>query len=400
MTEIRNTQFDRTINVNRIIGHVKGSKPGPTVILVGGMHGNENSGVFALHQVINELQVAKTLIRGNIYALCGNMAALESGERYCKQDLNRMWTYEGIEALLEDNIDNENPEAHEFRDLYRVIQEILKTEVGPFYFMDLHTTSSESIPFVMVNDSLVNRKFTTQYPVPMILGIEEYLDGALLSYINDLGYVAFGYEAGQHDDLASLGNQIAFVYLSLVFTGVIDKEDVDYYHYYEQLAKTSINSRDIYEIVHRCKIDNGDDFLMKPGFVNFQKVQKGQLLAIRKQEKVAASYTGRIFMPLYQSQGRDGFFEIRKIKKVFLHLSEVLRHTKFDHILPFLPGIRWQSKKHDTMLVNLKIARFFTKPFLHLLGYRSKVLDKSHLIIRNRDAASREHEYEDAHWSN
>jgi hypothetical protein len=79
----------------------------------------------------------------------------------------------------------------------------------------------------MVNDSLINRKFSTQNPVPMILGIEEYLDGALLSYINDLGYVSFGYEAGQHDDIASLENQIAFIYLSIVFAEVVSKDDVD-----------------------------------------------------------------------------------------------------------------------------------------------------------------------------
>jgi hypothetical protein len=139
---------------------------------------------------------------------------------------------------------------------------------------------------------------------------------------------------------------------------------------------------------------------MKPGFVNFQKVQKGQFLATKIHRKVTASYSGRIFMPLYQSQGRDGFFEIRKVRKIFLRLSELFRHTKFDHILPFLPGIHWQSQKHDTMIVNLKIARFFTKPFLHLLGYRSRRLDKNHLIIKNREAASRKHEYRDVNWSN
>ena len=35
-------------------------------------------------------------------------------------------------------------------------------------------------------------------------GIEEYLNGPLLSYINELGYVAFGFEGGQHDDISAI----------------------------------------------------------------------------------------------------------------------------------------------------------------------------------------------------
>ena len=35
---------------------------------------------------------------------------------------------------------------------------------------------------------------------PIVLGIEEYLQGPLLSYINTLGYVSLGFESGQHDN--------------------------------------------------------------------------------------------------------------------------------------------------------------------------------------------------------
>ena len=138
--------------------------------------------------------------------------------------------------------------------------------------MDLHTTSSETIPFLTVNDSLLNRKFTKQYPVPIVLGIEEHLDGPLLSYINELGYVAFGYEGGQHDDLSSIENHIAFIYLSLVFSESITKESINFQHYFELLAKTSIDSRDFYEIFYHYKIKETESFKMKPGF--FQEEEK------------------------------------------------------------------------------------------------------------------------------
>ena len=117
-------------------------------------------------------------------------------------------------------------------------------------------------------------------------------------------------------------------------------------------------------------------------------------MAIRNGKKIVASHTGRVFMPLYQKQGKEGFFEIRKIHPFFLRLSAILRRTKFAHILPFLPGIRWQSSKKDAMVVNLKIARFFTKQFLHLLGFRSKRVDKTHLVIKNREASSKVADYD------
>ena len=33
----------------RIIGHIKGRQPGPTLVFFGGIHGNEPSGIFALY---------------------------------------------------------------------------------------------------------------------------------------------------------------------------------------------------------------------------------------------------------------------------------------------------------------------------------------------------------------
>jgi succinylglutamate desuccinylase len=393
MIKVHHRAMNRTIQVDRIINHLEGSQPGPTVVFFAGMHGNESSGVFALHDIMFALKKQLVPIKGNIFALSGNLPALAKGKRYCTEDLNRLWDKEQIELLNNGALHHEHVERREQQDIYQTLQQIVTKQNGPFYFMDLHTTSSESIPFVVVNDSLLNRKFAKNFPVPMILGIEEYLDGPILSYINELGYVAFGFEAGQHDDLASYENQMAFIYLCLVHTESVEKSQVNYYHYQEQLAKTSINAQDIYEIKYRFKLNEKDQFKMLPGFVNFQKVKKGQEMAIRNGEKIIASHTGRVFLPLYQQQGKEGFFEIRSIHPFFLRLSAVLRKTKFAHILPFLPGIQWQSENHEALVVNLKIARFLTKPFLHLLGYRSKKIDKTHLVIKNREAASRNEEY-------
>jgi succinylglutamate desuccinylase len=401
MVKIHSKPLDKTIDVERVIGHIEGAKKGPTIIFTAGIHGNEPSGIFALKQVIEALSLKKRKrIKGNIFALSGNLSALSKGLRYHKQDLNRLWTKLRLQQVINQEINYCNEDVNEMIDIYSTIQNIMKKYSGPYYFMDLHTTSSESIPFLTVNDSLLNRDFVSQYPLPIILGIEEFLEGPILSYINELGYVSFGFEAGQHDGIYSIDNHKAFIYLSLVFAGVINKKTADYHRHYEMLAKTSIDSQGFYEVFYRHNIKEDDIFKMNPGFVNFQKIRKNQMLAVSNGDKITAHNNSKIFMPLYQDQGEDGFYKIRKIRPVFLRLSRTLRKIKFDNFLSFLPGIHWANPEKNTLLVNLKIARFFAKPFFHLLGYRSIQKDKTHLILQNREAASRNEEYKEAIWKN
>ena len=399
MTNVFSKALHKTIQVNRIISKIEGSHPGPTLIFTAGIHGNEPSGIFALQQVLEELKEKNTPIHGNIYALSGNLTALEEGTRYHHQDLNRMWTSDRMHKINDGDFNEEDKDTLQQLDIYSTISNILKNEKGPFYFMDLHTTSSETIPFLTVNDSLLNRAFTKQYPIPIVLGIEEYLEGPLLSYINELGYVAFGFEGGQHDDLSSIENHVAFIYLSLLYSESISKEHFNFQKHFDILAKTSVDSRDIYEIYYHYKIKKEETFVMNPGFLNFQHINKGQELAKSNGSIVYAEKSGRMLMPQYQNQGDDGFFSIRKIPPIFLSLSKTFRNIRFDRILAILPGIKWQTEKHDALLVNRKIAWLFAKQFFHLMGYRSREINKDYLLVKNREFASRNEEYKDVSWA-
>ncbi len=399
MVKLQSKELEQSVEVHRIIGHIKGTSPGPTVIFVGGIHGNEPAGVFALHKVITQLQESNTPVRGSIYAIAGNLKALKNGERFQEEDLNRLWSANEVKKLQNGALLNpKNQDREEQVALYKSFKEILGTETGPFYFFDLHTTSSKTIPFITVNDNLLNRKFTKQYPVPIVLGIEEYLDGPLLSYVNELGYVAFGFEGGQHNDLSSIDNHLAFINLSLVFTDSVKKDSIDFNHYNNILIKNSLEVQGFYEIFNHFILSRKDEFLMKPGFINFQRIKKGQELATCNGKKIVAIKNGKIFMPLYQDQGSDGFFIIRSIPKFFLKLSAVLRKTRIDKILALLPGVQWNTAKKDSLIVNLKWARFFSKDFFHLLGYRSKIVDRNHLIFKNREVASKREDYKETHW--
>ena len=397
MVNVHSKALDEVIEVDRIIGHVAGKQKGATLIFVGGIHGNEPAGVFALKKVLADLD--PSVVRGDIYALAGNLSALEKGVRYHETDLNRLWTTEQLNDIRDGTEEILVQDQKEQLALLLLLKQIMNVNNGPFYFFDIHTTSSETLPFLTINDSLLNRNFTAQYPLPIILGIEEYLDGPLLSFVNELGYVAFGFEAGQHDTMTSIETSIAFIYLSLVFTGCITAAVIDFQRYRDTLAKSAGDETYIYEIVSRYVIKKDDHFKMEPGFLNFQRVQKNQVLAYVNGKPHTAQSNARVFMPLYQNQGSDGYFTIQKVWKPFLRLSAMIRKYRLDRILVWLPGVRWTDKHRSGILVNKRVARFFTKEVFHLFGYRSIKVQENHYRMYNRESRAQNAMYLTADWN-
>ncbi len=398
MINLHHKQLNKSISVGRIIGHLQGTEPGPCIIFTGGIHGNEPSGVFALKRLMEIFEGKQHLLKGSVYALSGNLGALEKGKRFLHQDLNRLWTASRVSEIQRNSVEAKDPETIEMLDLYYTFASIREREPGPFYFMDLHTTSSESCPFLTVNDSLLNRKYTAQYPVAVILGLEEFLEGPVLSFVNEQGFVAFGFEGGQHDSEEALDNHVAFCVLSMVYTGILNSEDINFEKYYEQLSKAIGPPQIFYEIASRYAIRDDESFKMKPGYLNFQKVKRGDILAASNGKPVIAEQDFRIFMPLYQPQGHDGYFGVRPVPGILLRLSVIMRRLRLDRLISLLPGVRWADKKRTSLIVNRKIARFFTRDIFHIMGYRSRELTKHHLIMKNRDARARKEDYKKAPW--
>lgn len=386
-------------NEKRIIGHLKGDQKGPTLVFFGGIHGNEPSGCKAIQHVFQQIKDESLSLSGAIYGVRGNIPAQLEGKRFLEKDLNRMWTEDQIKVILNKEENELGAEERQLSEIYGLLDHILSTEAPPFYFVDFLTTSSKTLPFITINDALINRKFSSLFPVPTILGMEEYLQGPLLSYINTLGYLSLGFESGQHMEEEAVLNSTAFLWLALVFSGVLAKEQINgFSKYYVQLRDSANNNRTFYEIIYRHSITPSDEFTMITGFNSFEKIAKDQVIANEKQGEVRTPRAGRIFMPLYQEQGEDGFFLIKKIPSFALILSSFLRGTHMDSLLTLLPGITWENKKKGILLVNANTARFFAKQFFHLLGYRNRVLDKERILMFNRERSTKTLMYKSTPW--
>lgn len=377
--------FKEKITIKRILAHVKGEKDGTTVVVFAGIHGNEKAGVLALKKVIAQIKDNNITLKGNFYAISGNMSALQRDIRFDTVDLNRVWTEDQIK-YIKTSPNGFNPDIKEQIEIYGIIKNILSRHKGPFCFIDLHTTSADTEPFITISDSLNNRKFTSHFSIPIILGIEEYLEGPLLTYINEFGHISLGFEGGQHDDYRSVINCEAFIWLSLVTSKCIDKNKVKGYFEYQNLLCSKNKNQDFYEIKYKYDIEKGECFKMEEGFKNFQKINKNQLLAYSNSKPIKSNFSGEIFMPLYQNQGNDGFFIISTISIFWLNLSKSVRKLKLYQLLRILPGIKQDRTNKYTLIVNPKTAKFMTTEIFHLFGYRKKVKkgDNWYFIKRDR----------------
>jgi succinylglutamate desuccinylase len=355
-----------------------------TLVFIAGIHGNEPAGLYGLQHVIDYLQQHNIVLQCNLYALAGNINAIQKNIRYETTDLNRLWTHENIQKLTSQTTYN-SPEEKEQAALYECIQNILNTHTGTLIFLDLHTTSSETRPFITISDSLKNRQFVSNFNLPIILGIEEFLEGPLLTYINEFGYIALGFEAGQHKDPQAVTNCETFIWQALNIAKALPESIVEDLKQQQKIASTEGFTHDFYEISDRYQLQDDEAFTMQPGFKNFDPIEKYQQLATSNQKIINATVSGKIFMPLYQAQGDDGFFIITKISMFWLRLSSVIRKWNLHHVLRILPGVRQDRMNANALFVNPKIAAFLTTKIFHLFGYRKKVLKADTWYFIKRD---------------
>lgn len=375
----------RHVSANRRLGSYDRGMPGPTIMVVAGMHGNEPSGVMAFRRVLEHLRKCDAPFRGRLVGLAGNLPALERGERFIDEDLNRIWQPSRVARYAAMPWDERSVEAKQQAELLEQLDRELTLAQGTVHFLDLHTSSAEGKPFVCIGDTLLNRDFATRFPVPVILGLEEQVDGALLEYINNQGHITVGVEAGQHDAPASVDFHEAFLSLALVSAGCMQSDELPRYEEMrDRLCAAGATLPRVLEVRYRHPVGPSDRFRMRPGYENFRRIHAGEALAEDESGDIRAPETGRILLPLYQGQGDDGYFVVREFARFWLVLSALLRHLHLGRLAPWFPGVRVHADDANTLVVDRRVARWFTIQIFHLLGYRKKRDAGDHLLFSRR----------------
>ncbi len=307
----------------RVVMSYGGSRPGPTLLVFAGIHGNEPAGINALRLVRKMLDVEPITnpdfsFSGEVLGLVGNLAASKENVRFIDEDLNRIWTDKRVahvKATSEDLLSTEEKELKEILSfIHRYIEEHKPEKL---YILDLHTTSSDGGIFAIPTDEEESINIASNLYSPVILGIIDGIQGTTLHYFkktlfDDLETVAVTFEGGQHQDHMSTNRCIAAIINCLRSIGCVSSKDVENIHdrilieYSQSLPKVS-------RLLYKHSLKPEDNFIMSPGFKNFDIITKGQELAKDKNGPVHSPFDGRILMPLYQAKGEEGFYIVEPI---------------------------------------------------------------------------------------
>lgn len=382
------------LDAPRHLGTLEGAEPGPTLIVVGGIHGNEPAGVLGLERLLQAFEQRHLVLpRGRLVALVGNRRALAVGRRYLRHDLNRHWQPERVASLRRAASQGDGALQNEDAELVELMEHIEAARQGTpngeaVYLLDLHTFSAPGIAFSTLDDNLLNRAFTLRLPVPAVLGLEEELSGTLASFMSSCGVVSAGYESGQHQDPVAVDRALAALWVTLESATLVtpgEMSDVDQGR--RRLALECAHLPPIVEVRYRHHIEPEDGFSMENGWANFQPVTRRQTLGKDRTGAVRSPKHGLVLMPLYQKQGADGFFLVRPVHWRWLWVSAFARRVPMLRTLHWLPGVKRHPEIPESYIVDRRTARFFVLEIFHLLGFeRRSPLAERFMVWSRRDA--------------
>jgi predicted deacylase len=178
---------------------VRGPDPEPAVVVVGGIHGDEPSGVAAIHRVLGDgLDLDRT-----VAFVEANPAALAADRRYLDVDLNRVF-----------------PGDPDSGDHERRLAADLCSLVGDRPALSLHSTHSQPEPMALVSrDHPRAQEIAARLPTPSVVDETAAVDGAL----SECGSVVTVEAGCQHTEAATATAE-RFVRAFLQVTGALPGE--------------------------------------------------------------------------------------------------------------------------------------------------------------------------------
>ena len=369
----------------RVLGSCSTGKAGPVLLVVGGIHGNEPAGALAATRVFERLVRDRLPLRGEAIAVAGNLGALAADRRYLAFDLNRCWTPERVGAIRRQPPDADAGEEREQRALLEILDDASRKAGGRLTLLDLHSTSSGGPPFILMSDTLRNRRLGMRLLGTVFLGLEEAVDGTLLEHMTEAGHTAVVVEGGQNQDPTCVQVHEAVMWTAFEATGALRAEEIPDYREHREFLRSRVRGTPaVVELRYRHHVRPEDRFRMNPGYVGFQPVAEGEVLARDVRGEVRSPEAGRVVMPLYQEQGDDGFFLVRDVNRFWIGLSAALRKLALWRLLFLLPGVSRIAEKPDAVAVDTSVARYYAVEIFHLFGYRKRVAEPGRLVFTRR----------------
>jgi len=369
-----------TLVRDRELGRADGEDGGPTLVVIGGVHGNEPAGIHASRRVLERLGGAGAgAVQGSFVALAGDMAAINDPDpatRYIDHDLNRLCTRERFGEPIDTSA--EHREMFELFDALGSEHARCAALGREMILVDLHTTSAPSRPFVAMEDTLACRAVVRRVPLPRYFGMEEELNGLVFdAATHRFGCVSFLIEGGQHDDPASIGVHEAAIWTLLSGLGIVDLAKMPDPPLGGDPARAVLRAAGpragrVYDLRHREPITH-EDFEIAEGIVSGTAALAGRTVVAKQNGRpLIAPIAGEVFLPNmqpYKRPGDDGYFIVRRVSAGWINLSARLRTKPWLHaLIERSPGVHTHGS--GVLLVEADLAAVLKRQVFHLLGYR------------------------------
>ena len=177
-----------------------GPTDGPLLLCVGGLHGNEPAGVRALEEVVRGGRGAPGTDGGGLRGRGGQLegAGGEAAVRRLRPEPGvDGGSVDGAGVVERNGAGRGSGGAAAAGGAGR----------SPPSGGAGRCTSWTSTPhpggggaFTTTSDYLGNRRFAMEIPAPLVLGLDEAIEGTLIGYLDDFGYTTAVFECGQHNE--------------------------------------------------------------------------------------------------------------------------------------------------------------------------------------------------------
>ncbi len=253
------------INIENFPIIKKGENTGKTSVVMVCTHGNETCGLFALDDILPDLEIES----GTVTFCIGNPEALGKRERFVEMNLNR--AFKDDELFTPEEL--QTYEYKRARELRLILDEADA-------LLDVH--SSRNIPaqrFVICEkNSFV---VSDQLPFDMqVSGFGKYEKGGTDDYMDLNGKIGICAECGQHDDPKSIDKAKETIMSFLIAMGHIKGEN-------------KIYKQERIDIVYLYRNTNKDFTLTRP-FRDFELIEKDTILGLDGDIEVLAPLKSKI----------------------------------------------------------------------------------------------------------
>lgn len=244
-------------------------EPGPNLVIMAGVHGDETCGLNAFGAIFPTFKP----LRGRVTFIIGNPKAVEVSRREFEGNLNRMF-----------RPDSEITEVERDTYEYKRSRELMPILAEADALLDIHSSTTEqTVPFVICEKQ--SFEVVTKLPVEIVVsGIDVLHPTGTDAFVNQSGGLGICIECGNHND-----PKVTDVAIEAINTFI---------NYFNVVLDKNNNVINKQRFVHADWIyRNKENFTLSKDFKEFEKVNKGSVIGLDGEKEIKAPYNGVILFP-------------------------------------------------------------------------------------------------------